>query len=134
MTIVRATILKRFDWTAENGQCHITFAVTEMLSAIADGKLPYDAVTSPIDWEFVQTWIVKRDIFVSKVRAIMRDKVALDKPVLGAYTPNNTVLLIDGSHRYMARYMLDRSTIDYHIVRQDFWTIFATIQGDLNNA
>ena len=121
--------LQRFDWDSEDGKCHICFRVSEMLNAIAEGKLRYEEVRSPLDVVFARNWVSKRDIRLNRIMAMTTTE--LNSPVLGVWMPDGSVLLVDGSHRYMARYRLHRDYIDWHLIALGDWQAYATITGEL---
>lgn len=120
-------ILEQFDWTSTDGKTSITFRITEMLGAIAAGQLKTDLITSPLDANFARQWLIKRDLNEYYCRNMSLRR--LDQPVLGVWMPDKTVLLIDGSHRYMARYYSGQTTVDYHLVALADWQSYATISG-----
>lgn len=124
-------LIQFFDWQSADGKCQITFSVTRMLDDIISGKLATEVLVASLDTDFDSTWIVQRDLNAKHVMTIMRDEATLNSPVLGVWMPNGSVLLIDGSHRYMARYLLHKPTIDYMLIALNDWKPYATITGDL---
>jgi hypothetical protein len=119
--------LEQFDWASPDGKTQATFNVTEMLSAITDGKLKANRITTRIDTTFVEDWLVKRELNMPLCHRMGVSRQAI--PVLGVCMPDDSVLLIDGSHRYMAKYLNGDDTIDYMLVANGDWQRFATITG-----
>lgn len=120
-------VIEQFDWTSPDECTRISFRVTAMLGDIAKGKLTVARVTTLIDTDFVDTWVAKRDLNMTHVA--MMSNARLNVPVLGAVMPDEDVLLIDGSHRMMARRMRGETTIEYNLVAPQDWLPYATITG-----
>lgn len=121
--------LQRFDWQSEDAGVSISFDVTAMLRDITAGRLVAELVTAPLDETFALTWVSKRDLNFSYCNTM--SPVRRNIPVLGAWMPDGTVLLIDGSHRYWARYSRGENEIDYLLIREKDWKPYATIKGEL---
>lgn len=128
--MIGITTTQQFDWTSPKSNCHVSFQVTRMLTDIASGKLPYDEITSPIDKDFALNWVNKRELNLRYIRNLTHWQ--LIKPVLGVWLPSGSVLLIDGSHRYMGLYLRGYKTIDNYIVGYVDWQPYATITGDIS--
>lgn len=122
------TTIEYFDWTSPDGKTSITFRVTDMLNAISTGTLRAQRVTTRIDTEFVELWLVKRELSDRLIARMTPER--RNEPVLGAWMPDGSVLLIDGSHRYMARYLEGLDEIDYNLIAYDDWQGYATIMGE----
>ena len=122
-------ILQTFDWTNEEGTVSISLDITRMLEAIDKGELQVEKLTALLDRSFAEMWISRRDINLSYV--FNMSPLYRDKPVLGAWLPDETVLLIDGSHRYTRRYKDNLETVDYNLVSLNDWPKYATIKGEL---
>lgn len=114
--------IQQFDWTSEDNKHHISFAVTDMLNALKQGTLPFATATVPIDATFAETWCKLR--IDNEYYCRNMSQAQMDRPVLGVWMPDETVLLIDGSHRYMARYWHSLPTIDYVLIAEG-WQRFA---------
>ena len=121
--------LERFDWASPDGKTQARFNVTEMLNAIAKGKLKANRITARIDTTFVEDWLVKRELNMPLCHRMGISRMTI--PVLGVWMPDSTVLLIDGSHRYMAKYLNGDDTIDYMLIANGDWQRFAQIEGEL---
>jgi hypothetical protein len=121
--------LERFDWQSPDASASMTIKVTEMLADIAAHKLVYEAVTTHVDDKFAHTWLTQRSLNMHHIKRLTPERLA--QPVLGITMPDATVLLIDGSHRYAARWIKHMPTVDYHLVRDPLWRPYATIRGDL---
>ena len=121
--------LERFDWTSPDGNASARFRVTEILDAIAKGGLKAQLVTTAIDTTFVEDWLVKRELNMPLCHRMGVSRMTI--PVLGVWMPDGTVLLIDGSHRYMAKYLNGDDTIDYMLIANGDWQRFAQIEGEL---
>ena len=105
------------------------FRVTEILDAIAKGGLKAQLITTAIDTTFVEDWLIKRELNMLLCHRMGVSRMAI--PVLGVWMPDGTVLLIDGSHRYMAKYLNGDDTIDYMLIANGDWQRFAQIEGEL---
>jgi hypothetical protein len=127
--LTSAALVQLFDWQSEDNKCRITFDVTRMLCDIAIGKLPYESVTSLMDDNFARKWVLQRDIHPRRVATFTQAE--LDTPVLGVWMKDATVLLIDGSHRYAARWIKHLPLITWHLVALADWQPYATITGEL---
>ena len=121
--ISRIAFIQIFDWESEDKKHKITFQVTDMLRAIVSGKLKAELVTSPIDANFAEQWCKLRIDNHYYCKNMAQKK--MDEPVLGVWMDDNTVLLIDGSHRYMARYYAGYATVDYMLVAYGDWQGYA---------
>lgn len=117
--------IELFDWTSPDRETSIRFAVTSLSYAMANGQVPFEHVTTALDSEFARIWLPQREL--NKDLCANMTKRRRDEPVLGAWMPDGTVLLIDGSHRYMARYLHHEETIDYYLVKYADWKPFATL-------
>jgi hypothetical protein len=118
--------VEEFSWTNEEGDLSITFHVTELLFAISQGKVQVEPVRTPLDTTFAERWLSQRSLSYATIATLSRQR--MDEPVLGVGMPDGTVLLIDGSHRYMARHLKGLPTVDYNIVWQpSTWLPYATI-------
>lgn len=115
--------IETFNWTSEDGKTTIAFPVTKMLSEISVGRLKVDRVTTEISEPFIVNWLSKRELNLKHVSSLSLER--LDEPVLGAWMADD-VLLIDGSHRYLARYVMGFKTIDYLLVSEPDWRPFVT--------
>jgi hypothetical protein len=124
-----------FTWRSPDDETELTFAVTPLLSALKRGVVPYDLVHAILDREWAATWLVQRDLNLSFVKRLAQNRPArYYDPVLGITMKNGSVLLIDGSHRYMAHYLNGEETIDYHIIPHGSWSSFAnTTKGNPDN-
>jgi hypothetical protein len=118
-------LIQSFAWTSEDQKEHITFDVTAMLDAIRDKTLSVEAVTTALDANFAETWVTKRDLNNYYCRNMSLRQ--MKSPVLGVWMLDGSVLLIDGSHRYMARYYAGYTEIDYLLVAYGDWQGFAQI-------
>ncbi len=115
--------IETFEWMSEDGKTQTSFEVTKMLDEIAAGRLKVDHVTTEINEAFITTWLLKRDLNKFHVASISRPR--LDEPVLGVWM-DDAILLIDGGHRYLARYAVGLRTVDYLLVAESDWRPFAT--------
>ncbi len=115
--------IETFEWTSEDEKTQISFEVTKMLDEIAAGRLKADHVTTEINETFITTWLSKRELNPLRIVSISRSR--LDEPVLGVWM-DDAVLLIDGGHRYLARYALGLKTVDYLLVAESDWRPFST--------
>lgn len=122
--IIRRT--ETFDWISEDAQTRVRFPITAMLAAMVDKTLNYETLTTRISATFVLAWLVSR-VDTTNFRPISEPR--LGEPVLGAWMPDRSILLIDGSHRYYARYQRGLETIDYNVLLEEDWQRFATIRG-----
>ena len=127
--VFRLRRLERFDWTSPDGNARARFRVTEILDAIAKGGLKAQLVTTALDTTFVEDWLVKRELNMPLCHRMGVSHMTI--PVLGVWMPDGTVLLIDGSHRYMAKYLNGDDTIDYMLIANGDWQRFAQIEGEL---
>ena len=121
---------QKFDWTSPDETVQISWPITRMLYDIGNGKLKFQAVVAEIDKDFVENWLVKREPDMEYVRSLPDAQLIV--PVLGAWMPRKSVVLIDGTHRYMARYLQKRKTIPYILLAVEDWLPYATITGDLS--
>jgi hypothetical protein len=119
-------LFEQFDHISEDEKTLTTFRVTEMLIAMAEGKLPYEKVISPIDINFARKWLPLRELNLEYVESISPTRLA--EPVLGANMPDGTTLLIDGSHRYAACYVRHIPFIQWDIIKHPDWLPFATVK------
>lgn len=103
-----------------------------MLSAIANKQLAVQAVITPLDREFANKWLPLRELNMDYVHNMPKSQ--FDKPVLDVWLPDGTALLIDGSHRYMARVINNKRAIAHHIIAFSDWQSFAQIEGNLSDA
>lgn len=120
-------ILERFDWESPDQRTRISFRVTEMLLAISTGRLRHEFVTSPLNREFAEEWIQHCEINLDRVNNMTIERK--NTPVLGAWYPDKTVILIDGSHRFWRRYLDREEWVDYCLVEFEDWRQYATIEG-----
>jgi len=118
-----------FDWTSEDTRTTIRFSVSEMLTQIARRALPCREITTPIDANWATTWLPKRDPKIEYAMGLSPERAA--EPVLGVWMPDETVLLIDGTHRYMNRFMWGHDTIDWLVVTDPDWRAYAIITGPI---
>ena len=123
------TTTECFDWVSPEGKTQVHFNVTEILEAIAEGSLKANRITTLIDTTFVEDWLVKRELNMPLCHRMGVSRMTI--PVLGVWMPDGTVLLIDGSHRYMAKYLNGDDTIDYMLIANGDWQRFAQIEGEL---
>ncbi len=117
--------IEMFQYNGDGPAPPMLFRVSALAHKLIAGEVGFIHVTSPIDKEFATKWITQRDLNMTYVHNM--PPLWLDDPVLGVEMPDNTVLLIDGSHRYMARYLAKLPTIDYFIVPRPLWLPYATI-------
>jgi hypothetical protein len=127
MSHVSVYVTEQFDWLSPEGETSISFRVTAMLADITSGRLPAADVTTELSVEFADTWVSQRELNLEYVRGM--SDARRNMPVLGVCMPDETVLLIDGSHRYMARRMHGDTTVDYKLVALGAWEPYATIKG-----
>lgn len=120
-------VIEQFDWTSPDERTRISFRVTAMLGDIASGKLRVKRITTYLDVDFADTWVAKRDLNPAHIAALSNAR--LNVPVLGVWMPDGDVLLVDGSHRYMARRLRGETLIDYYTVALPDWQPYATITG-----
>jgi hypothetical protein len=123
--IITIERIEVFDWTSPDEVTSVHFPITIMLRAIAKGQVPYERITAQLDPEFARIWISRRDINIPYCLALPKKR--RDEPVLGCWMADDTVLLVDGSHRYMARYLRKETTIDYIILKEVDWKPFAIL-------
>ena len=114
-----------FSWTDPDGTRTIDFYIDPLLTGIIDGSIPFDTAEVVIDPVWVKEWLVKRDLDPVHLGSLTDDQI--DTPVLGAWMEDGSVLLIDGSHRYMARYILAKPTVRYFLLGKDAWQKHAVI-------
>jgi hypothetical protein len=119
-------IREAFTWESEDKSRSIRFDITTMLAAIAHGVLPYGKCETELDREFAREWLPLRDLDMDRLVALQTDP-KLHEPCLGVRMIDDTVLLIDGSHRYMARYLLNLPDVLYHIIEYNDWQPYATV-------
>jgi hypothetical protein len=124
-----AIIYQRFDWTSEDGEVEITFQVSQMLVEMRANRLPYETLTTQLDREFAKRWLPERDLNFGYIQSLSPrgDAKTYNAPVLGVRWIDDSVILIDGSHRYMARFLHSEPTIDYQIVAYKDWQPYATV-------
>lgn len=121
--------LETFDWTAPDNSCQIHLDITSMLAEISAGRLSYRLIKAPLDPDFANDWLLQRIDDLSYMQGLTYAR--LQVPVLGVDLPDNTVLLVDGAHRYIARLIAHYTTVWHRIVRLPHWLPFATITGTL---
>lgn len=119
------TFAEVFTWTAPDNTQTIYFSIDPLLAGIANGTIPYDSVEAVLDQGWVNAWLVQRELNMRHVSALTQEQI--DEPVLGAWMDGGSVLLIDGSHRYMARFLRGLPTVRWHILHQAEWKRYATI-------
>jgi hypothetical protein len=120
-------VIQRFDWISEDKETEIHFMVTDLLDDMNSGAVAFERLQAPIDPDWAAAWLIKRDLYLSRILAIRNIPALYQEPLLGVTMPNNTVLLIDGSHRYMAR-LLEGETMNFwHIVHHEDITDFYTV-------
>jgi hypothetical protein len=122
-------LFETFSWKSPDGKTSGTFDVTRMLRDIEMRQLSFDNIMTQLDKNFAETWVAKRDINMEY--CIQMSLKRRNTPVLGVWMPDGSVLLIDGSHRYMSRFLFDEPTVEYNIVRYPLWRPYAKIRGKL---
>ena len=118
-----------FDWTSPDEKTNIRFHITEMQFAIQEGRLIGEHVMAKLDGEFARRWLTLRELNMNYVRNLPPERIL--NPVFGAQMPDpeHSVVLIDGSHRYMRRYLDGNYTVPYLLFTEEQWKPFAEIKG-----
>ena len=116
---------EQFDWESESGKINIVFNVTALLSAVAAMAIPFEKIKTPLDRNFAREWLPKRGLEMDRVRTMTPKRMA--EPVLFACMLNLTVLLIDGTHRYYARYLRGKPDVRGILLQPAVWGPFAKI-------
>lgn len=114
-----------FDWTSEDQSQRLRFYVSEMREAIAQGRLKYETLEAYLDPEWLKTWLLQRDLDIQYCFTLAKLPERLKKPLLGVRMEDQTILLIDGSHTYMARYLANCQSCLWHIVDLPLWKAFS---------
>jgi hypothetical protein len=112
-----------FQWDGDgNDRPPQHFYVTALLEAIKSYSVPAERISTYLDRAFAEKWVAGRALHMDYVRSMTEEQ--RKAPVLGVRMPDGGVLLIDGSHRYMACYLAGDETIDYVLVEHPYWTPF----------
>lgn len=114
-----------FTWNDPSGKRALDFFIEPLLVGIYAGSIPYEELEVTLDPTWVGEWLVKRELDLVHVAALTQAQI--DVPVLGAWMDDGSVLLIDGGHRYMARYLHRLPTVTYHILAEASWRKHAII-------
>lgn len=121
------SITEQFDWESNDKQTTMSFPVTHMLQAIKSGKLKAQRTIAAMDLDFAFNVVSKRDIRNSVINNMTN--LRYNEPVLGVWMPDQSVILVDGSHRYMARALNHEQEITYDLLLMPDWMPYATIKG-----
>lgn len=117
------SIREVFDWTSEDKTSNFSIDVTRLNSMILAGQISCQKITAVVDDNFVRNHLFAREPNAKTVSMVMDDKLRLDVPVLGLwYGPS--IILADGTHRYIARWLRHLPTIDYILVEDPLWRQF----------
>jgi hypothetical protein len=129
MTTIYLLPHETFDWTSPDQKVRIIFYVTPLLKAIENGSVVAERHSALLDPEWAKAWLTPDRVNADYALSLPRKRLA--EPLLGAWMPHGTMLLIDGSHRYYERLRLNMQHFDVHIVPYPDWRRFAIITGDL---
>lgn len=113
--------IQHFTWNDPDSPRQIEFYVTEMIEAMLLGELPYEKCRAALNAEWAAEWLPQRDLNMNYVRSIAEPK--LSTPMLGVRLndADDSVLIIDGSHRYMARYLAKKEDYLLMIIPYPAW-------------
>jgi hypothetical protein len=117
-----------FTWTPDNGKCTVLFMVSSILEAIRRKKIRHKRALTPLDSDFAVGVLTKRELDLDWIHNMSETR--LEEPVLCAYWHDGTVILIDGSHRYMALYLAQKPTISCYLIDYEDWQPYAFIFGN----
>lgn len=97
------------------------FNATKMRRAVEKGDILLDAMEVAIDPSFAEFILLNRGIEEPKVRRLCEPY--LSAPLLHVEFPD-TVLLVDGHHRYVRLYREGRAYYNAYIVKGGHWQQF----------
>ena len=108
-----------FYWTHRDKSISISFFINEILFDISAKSLPYEEVLVEIEEDFAKNTLMKQDYDLLHCLSLSEER--LKEPVIGCYWADNSVILIDGTHRYIRHYMDRRKTIVYRLIKYQDW-------------
>lgn len=108
------TIAQIFTWKSPDEKTEIRFAVSDILAAMAAGNIAYETITTPVEKSFARFLAASREPDRAYAERLSED--AYNEPVLFVLLPEGSHLLIDGTHRYYAKYLRALPTIDAFVV------------------
>lgn len=108
-------ITEKFDWISPDEPKQFTFDTSAILQAIELGALNPRRFIVALDKQFARETLPLRGLDVSYAQSLSKTRAA--EPVLGVITSMHrdlpTILLIDGTHRYYARYLRNKPDVRY---------------------
>jgi len=128
-------IIQVFDWTSPDGKQSIKFNATEMLRAVKRGELKHSCVLVHLDRKWVEEWVLPHSIDPQGMEYIKTmTEAQMSKPILAVEMADHGVLVIDGRHRYVARYLANKPYVTMMVVYHPRWHRYAIFTPPLNSA
>src|SRR5574337_769114 len=109
-----------FEWT--NGTTIYKFRISVMHRFLKDNPEYADSIhfTVIIEPDFAENCIAKaRGVDMDRINSLTKER--LSEPVIGCTLTDGSVLLVDGNHRYMRRYLDGYKTVDYFLFPESLW-------------
>lgn len=116
-----------FTWLDPDNAAVWAFDVQGLQDALEANLLSFSTFNVPIDFEWARTWLPKRITDETLCQTMPDDRRR--EPILAVWLTakgiKGQVLIIDGSHRYMANVLAGAKSIWHNVVHFPDWQAFA---------